>query len=67
MHFPPWLRFEPVLRHDAEGFMALALPYRSEGFAEDLEDLPPSGSTRRMPECEDSRCRTEGHAVEGTA
>jgi hypothetical protein len=43
---PMWVRFEPVLRFDAEGLLALSVPYRSEGFAEDLEDdIAPVAST----------------------
>ena len=55
LQLPLWVRFEPVLRFDAEGLLALAVPYRSEGFAEDLDDLPvPRSSTtetRRVRRC----------------
>ena len=64
LQLPMWVRFEPVLRFDAEGMLAMAVPYRSEGFAEDLDDLPvPRHSTTETRECEDASRRSE-RAVE---
>ena len=60
LQLPLWVRFEPVLRFDAEGLLALAVPYRSEGFAEDLDVLPVSrSSTTRTRQCEDAARRLE--------
>jgi hypothetical protein len=60
LQLPMWLRFEPVLRFDAEGLFAMAVPCRSEGFAEDLDDLPvPRFSTTETRECEDAARRPE--------
>jgi hypothetical protein len=59
MHLPLWLRLEPVLRFDSEGLLELPVPYRSEGFAEDLldDEREDQRSTSVAAECEDARRR----------
>lgn len=52
MQLPLWVRFEPVLRFDSEGLLAMPVPYRSESFAEDF--LEPAAAARA---CEDVRRR----------
>ena len=60
LQLPLWVPLEPMLRFDSEGLLALAVPYRSEGFAEDLDDLPvPRSSTTRTRQCEDAARRLE--------
>ena len=60
LQLPLWVRLERVLRFDAKGQPALAVPYRSEGFADDLDDLPvPRSSTTQTRQCEDAARRLE--------
>ena len=49
MQLPLWVRFEPVLRFDSEGLLAMQVPYRSESFAEDFLEPAACEDARRGP------------------